>query len=246
MLRLGFVHDRRYAVPRVPRCATEPVDLSWYRFNARWGGAKLILPMESAKMTPESNTASLENGNCDGSSASSQPPRARPVASKLHMSARHRLGPLVSVVAMDHPVVGRLYAAGLTGVVVTLLVTATNLAPSRRHLGTHQQLGLPPCGFMMMTGLPCPTCGMTTAFSCAVRGQLIEAARAQVAGLVLAAGVVGTGVIAMIGVVTGKRPKFNWYRISPTRVLWFCMALFVLAWGVNVIRVLMENRATVG
>ena len=32
-------------------------------------------------------------------------------------------------------------------------------------MGTHQQLGLPPCNFVTLTGYPCPACGMTTSFA---------------------------------------------------------------------------------
>ncbi|RMG03430.1 MAG: DUF2752 domain-containing protein, partial [Planctomycetota bacterium] len=52
-------------------------------------------------------------------------------------------------------------AVGLAG----LLVIAAVLRPSPTGLGTHQQLGLPPCTFRAMFGSRCPTCGMTTAWS---------------------------------------------------------------------------------
>src|SRR5438132_6029980 len=39
-----------------------------------------------------------------------------------------------------------------------------------RRLETHMQLGLPPCNFRILTGLPCPSCGMTTSFALLVRG----------------------------------------------------------------------------
>ncbi len=72
------------------------------------------------------------------------------------------MGPVVVRVRVDNPVWGRLYAGGLALAAVVILVVAARLAPSDRHLGTHRQLGLPPCGFVAMTGFPCPTCGMTT------------------------------------------------------------------------------------
>src|SRR5437879_1484985 len=36
-------------------------------------------------------------------------------------------------------------------------------------LATHRQLGLPECAFKVMTGKPCPSCGMTTSFALLVR-----------------------------------------------------------------------------
>ena len=61
-----------------------------------------------------------------------------------------------------------------------------SLTPNPAGLGTHQALGLPPCTFVSIFGYPCPTCGFTTSFSHFVRGQLIQSARANIAGLTLA------------------------------------------------------------
>ena len=63
---------------------------------------------------------------------------------------------------------------------------AVTMEPDPRGYGTHQRLGLPPCSFRVMFNLPCPSCGMTTSFSNFIRGRFVEAARANVAGLLLA------------------------------------------------------------
>src|SRR4051812_30504606 len=47
------------------------------------------------------------------------------------------------------------------------------LRPNVSGTGTHQQLGLPPCGWLAVTGCPCPMCGCTTAVSHFVHGQLL-------------------------------------------------------------------------
>lgn len=75
----------------------------------------------------------------------------------------------------------------LLGLVLCLavLVAARLLPPHPSGLGTHTSLGLPPCGLVFFFGLPCPTCGMTTAFALAARGRLTEAAQAQPLGLLL-------------------------------------------------------------
>jgi hypothetical protein len=52
---------------------------------------------------------------------------------------------------------------------------------------THRQLGLPPCTFRFATGVPCPSCGMTTSFALLIRGDVWNSLRANAAGTLLAA-----------------------------------------------------------
>ena len=60
------------------------------------------------------------------------------------------------------------------------------LDPNQRGYGTHEQLGLPPCAFHVLTGVRCPSCGMTTSFAYVVRWQFGDAARANAGGFLLA------------------------------------------------------------
>ena len=55
-----------------------------------------------------------------------------------------------------------------------------------RTMATHTQLGMPPCNFVVLTGKPCPACGMTTSFALLVRGDLSASLRANWAGTVIA------------------------------------------------------------
>ena len=85
--------------------------------------------------------------------------------------------------------VGRVGRGLLVGWSLLLLAgfsLAFSLEPDPRGYGTHQRLGLPPCSFKFMFDIPCPSCGMTTSFANFVRGRFVEAARANVAGLLLA------------------------------------------------------------
>ncbi len=66
------------------------------------------------------------------------------------------------------------------------LIIGATLTPSGSGTGTHTQLGLSPCGFKAATGLPCLTCGMTTAFTHAAHGDLASAFVVQPAGTLLA------------------------------------------------------------
>jgi hypothetical protein len=54
------------------------------------------------------------------------------------------------------------------------------------RLETHRQLGLPPCTFRFYSGLPCPSCGMTTSFSLLIHGDPINSLKANAAGTLLA------------------------------------------------------------
>ncbi len=139
------------------------------------------------------------------------------------------------MVPLEHPLWGRLYAAGVLAGAVALLVTAAFLDPGDRTIGTHEQLGLGACGFYVVTGIPCPTCGMTTAYAYTVRGRLLRALWAQPAGLVLAIATAATGIAAAVAVVTGRRPSVNWYRVNPLRCIWAATLVLVLAWIFKVI-----------
>jgi hypothetical protein len=66
-------------------------------------------------------------------------------------------------------------------------VVARTLDPDPRGFGTHQQFGLPECTIRILFERPCPGCGMTTCFSHFVRGEFVAAARANPAGILLAA-----------------------------------------------------------
>ena len=79
---------------------------------------------------------------------------------------------------------------GLLVLVSLLLIAgfglALSLEPDPRGFGTHQRLGLPPCTFIAIFDIPCPSCGMTTSFANFTRGRFVAAADANVAGLLLA------------------------------------------------------------
>ena len=51
---------------------------------------------------------------------------------------------------------------------------------------TYPELGLPPCTFKYVTGLPCPSCGMTTSFALLMHGDLVNSLRANEVGTLLA------------------------------------------------------------
>lgn len=113
---------------------------------------------------------------------------------------------------------------------VALIGVAFRLTPDPSGTGSHEQLGFPPCTMLTLTGYPCPTCGMSTAFAHAVRGELLSAFQAQPAGLALAVATIAAAGIALSVMITGKVWAVNWYRVSPTRVVLGIMLLLAVGW----------------
>jgi len=133
-----------------------------------------------------------------------------------------------------------IHAAGAAGVLIALLV-ALWLKPDPRGLGTHEQLMLFPCNFHALTGLPCPFCGMTTAFAHMVRGNVREAVLAQPMGAIGFVATIFVLPLALIGLVTGKDllgklMRFPWGRFSKVIV-----AMFAAAWAFKIIVILVDR-----
>ena len=111
-----------------------------------------------------------------------------------------------------------------------ILLVAVLLAPSGEGHGTHTQIGLPRCGWVVAFDTPCPTCGMTTAYSHAVRADLATAAMTQPMGgllaLLTAAGAVGGLHAALTGCRLGRFMD----TVLSARTLWVALALAAGAW----------------
>ena len=113
---------------------------------------------------------------------------------------------------------------------LALLLVAAGLTPDAEGYGTHTQLGLAPCGFEVATGLPCATCGMTTAFALAAEGRLIASFLVQPAGAALA-------VLTAMATLAGAWTLWSGMRITrllaaawTPRVLLAFIALVLAAW----------------
>jgi hypothetical protein len=132
--------------------------------------------------------------------------------------------------SMRMRLIGVALATGCTAVVVV----AALLTPDPTGTGTHRQLGLPPCGFLMITGLPCPTCGMTTAVTEMVHGHPLRSLAAQPVGTVLALAVLAGVVIGAWMAASGRRLQVDWYRLSPIGLAVGLGAFFFLGWGVKI------------
>ncbi len=116
-----------------------------------------------------------------------------------------------------------------------LLGVAAYLEPNPAGLATHRQLNLPPCGWVVGFGIPCPTCGMTTAFAAAAEGRLIMSFLAQPLGFVLAVLTASTAVVSAFVAVTGSAVGGLFLRLVTPRVGWFAVGALALAWVYKVI-----------
>lgn len=108
-------------------------------------------------------------------------------------------------------VVERWLFAAVGGGLSVMLGLALWLTPSTQGLGTHQQLGLPPCSIIQLLGTRCPACGMTTSWAYLVRGQVWAACQANVGGVLL-------GFWAIIGApwLLGSACQGRWWGWTPT------------------------------
>jgi len=125
----------------------------------------------------------------------------------------------------------RAMAGGIGLTLLVLLCVSASLAPSPAGHGTHEQLGLPACGFYVSTGLPCPTCGMTTAVSYAAHGELFRSFLTQPMGAVLGLGasVMVWGCVHVL--VFGSRLGRVAGRMMRPPVLWALVVMWGASWG---------------
>jgi hypothetical protein len=124
----------------------------------------------------------------------------------------------------------------ITAGLVTVFVIAISLNPYRedgtaRTMETHRQLNLPECSFKHLTGgWPCPSCGMTTSFALLMHGDVINSARANVVGTLLAAFCLALIPWSLISIYLG-RPLFI-VSIEPIliRVIIVFLLLLLTRW----------------
>lgn len=140
--------------------------------------------------------------------------------------------------ATPHPKLGRTtrwaLAFGALGV-VGVLATACWLEPDPRGYGTHVRLGLPPCGFFAVTGYRCPSCGMTTAFACAVRGRLGASWRANPTGSLLVPSFAVLVPWLLAAAIAGRPWAFRTLEGPLTVLVVATVALSLLAWTVRLL-----------
>lgn len=124
----------------------------------------------------------------------------------------------------------RLGAGALALVMLMVLATAAWLTPASVGHGTHRQLGMPECSWVVWFGRPCITCGMTTSFAHAANMDFVASFRAQPAGCLLA--VLCSAVFWVSGfvAVTGSRAGSVLIGWVNTRTVIAGVAILLAAW----------------
>ncbi|MEC7985341.1 MAG: DUF2752 domain-containing protein [Myxococcota bacterium] len=135
----------------------------------------------------------------------------------------------------------RLIALGIFIPTAIVLGLAMYLKPDPSGMGTHQQLGLSPCGFLEYTALPCPMCGMTTTFTHLAHLQIVEGVLNQPFGLVLFLLTLFSCVVSFVELFFPRRriSRFlNWLGPYEFRLALFFFVGMILGWIYKIIVVL--------
>lgn len=132
-----------------------------------------------------------------------------------------------------------------------VLLVASLVTPDPRGYGTHQQihlpkiagieLALPACSMKSLTGLPCATCGMTTSFAHAIRGQWGRAFVVQPFGFLLFVCTLGAAIHSAVYVTTNRLligPRVPWKKIGLILLL-----LWVVSWVYKIWMTLHQTAA---
>jgi hypothetical protein len=96
-----------------------------------------------------------------------------------------------------------------------------------------------PCGMKQRTGLPCPTCGMTTAVLAFARGEVLTAFYVQPAGALLCTLLVGAAFFASLTALLGVYFTFFDRVFAELKVKWVVAGLLVIlaaGWAVTLAR----------
>lgn len=125
-----------------------------------------------------------------------------------------------------------LAAAAAVGV-LALLITARCLEPSATGIGTHQQLGLPPCTSVVLFGVRCPSCGMTTSWALATRGRLLESMQINAGGFLLVLIAIAYLPASCYFLFKGKSSRGGWFSLALAIALISALAIAIIQWCIR-------------
>ena len=129
-----------------------------------------------------------------------------------------------------------------TGMVICLLVLLGLIGVAVLE-AVHFDIGrlFTPCGFKVKHGLPCPTCGYTTALRAFASGHVFHAFTIQPAASLIYLALVCGALIGGYVAISGHYP--HWLRqgmagVTPKLVALVLLAVVLVGWGVLLVRAL--------
>jgi hypothetical protein len=131
----------------------------------------------------------------------------------------------------------RIWCAFTLALCAGMLGVGLFLNPEPQGHGTHQQLGLQPCGWYQVWGFPCLTCGCTTAVSHFSHGHWVASFLTQPFGFVVALVALILVPLTGWGLATGKwkGPSMFWLNWYWTYWVFGSVALLVVSWIYKII-----------
>ncbi|MCP4259018.1 MAG: DUF2752 domain-containing protein [Planctomycetes bacterium] len=102
------------------------------------------------------------------------------------------------------------------------------------------------CGFKQKYGLPCPTCGMTTATLAFSQGRIYEAFYIQPACTLLCCTMVLIALLAFLTAVFGKHFRFVERFFNEVKVRYIILSLIIIiaaGWAVTLAWALAESNS---
>lgn len=107
------------------------------------------------------------------------------------------------------------------------------LTPSTTGVGTHEQLGLPPCGMLAWLGIPCPACGLTTAFAHLAHGDVLASLHVHPLGLPLFLVTCSTVPAALWALLRGVPMMAAIDRVQGDRAALYFVLASLAVWGIR-------------
>lgn len=116
-------------------------------------------------------------------------------------------------------------------IAIAPLLIASMLRPDARGHGSHEQLGLPACGWAAALDAPCPTCGMTTSFTHAAGGDITAAVANQPMGGLLAVLAAATFWAGLHAALTASDLGRVVKPLGRAPVLWIGVGILLASWA---------------
>lgn len=125
----------------------------------------------------------------------------------------------------------------LTALLLTTLLVF--LKPAPQGLGTHQALGLPPCLFLTLTGLICPSCGLTTSWTHFVHGNFLQAWQSHLLGPPLYILFMLLSAAMLLSYFREGSPVFSaisaWLKKHLHRITYGALSIYFGAWIIQLV-----------